>query len=324
MKPKSIFRPEVVILASRFDFTCDYVVSKLRARRIGYLRLNTEDFAQWNLLLDPLTAKLCGRYGSFGFEISPKQLRAVWFRRPVFLRPPLDQLPIELQLSRSQWAAFTRNLTVLGAEKWINHPKATYEAENKALQLAVATRVGFQVPKTIISNSADEVLNFCEEQTIETVAVKGLDTVLLRHGTAETFGFTTLLPACELRGANLDAAPVVVQEALINKLDLRVTVVEDSVYCACVKSGLGTPIEGDWRTKKGDTRFSSMDLPDDVAQLCLRITRELGLRFGAIDLAVVDGRYYFLEINPTGEWAWLVDEAGLPIDDALARALAQA
>lgn len=37
-----------------------------------------------------------------------------------------------------------------------------------------------------------------------------------------------------------------------------------------------------------------------------------------IDLAKCGNRYYFLEINPTGEWAWLVDELGFPIDEALA------
>ncbi len=40
---------------------------------------------------------------------------------------------------------------------------------------------------------------------------------------------------------------------------------------------------------------------------------ELGLSFGAIDLIESNNGYYFIEVNPTGEWAWLVENAGLKI-----------
>lgn len=53
------------------------------------------------------------------------------------------------------------------------------------------------------------------------------------------------------------------------------------------------------------------------------LLKSLGLRFGGIDLAVSDGEYYFLEVNPTGEWAWLVDATALPIDEAIAGALSR-
>lgn len=41
---------------------------------------------------------------------------------------------------------------------------------------------------------------------------------------------------------------------------------------------------------------------------------ELGLSFGGIDLILHNNEYYFVEVNPTGEWAWLVNNAGLEID----------
>jgi len=52
--------------------------------------------------------------------------------------------------------------------------------------------------------------------------------------------------------------------------------------------------------------------------------KAMHLQFGAIDLAFCNDRYYFLEINPTGEWAWLVDAAKLPIDEEIATALIEA
>ena len=67
-------------------------------------------------------------------------------------------------------------------------------------------------------------------------------------------------------------------------------------------------------------RSANSSYPRYIAQV-LATVPNAGLVFGAIDLALQDGKYYFLEINPTGEWGWLVDQAGLPIDEAIAEAL---
>ena len=42
--------PAVLILASRFDLSVDYMVAKLRTMSVEYLRLNTEDCRRlsWN------------------------------------------------------------------------------------------------------------------------------------------------------------------------------------------------------------------------------------------------------------------------------------
>jgi D-alanine-D-alanine ligase-like ATP-grasp enzyme len=50
--------------------------------------------------------------------------------------------------------------------------------------------------------------------------------------------------------------------------------------------------------------------------------KHYGLRFAAIDFVVdVEGQWFFLEINPGGQWAWL-DIAGVAdIASDLARAM---
>jgi glutathione synthase/RimK-type ligase-like ATP-grasp enzyme len=152
------------------------------------------------------------------------------------------------------------------------------------------------------------------------VAIKGLDTVLLRAGDQEMFGFTTFACAAALEPAAWRSAPGIIQTALTDKLDIRVTVVEDRVFAASITAD-GQPIVGDWRAKKADTHFTEYNLPQEIRRRCLRLIELLGLCFGGIDLVLHDGEYYFLEVNPTGEWAWLVDAAGLPIDEAIADAL---
>lgn len=312
--------PNVLLLASRYDLTCDYVVANLRRSSVPYLRLNTEDFASFSVELDPVLRRLVIECDGRSYCVTPHNLRSVLFRRPVFLRDYGDdnRSPSE-RFSCLQWAAFVRNLMLFNEARWINDPAATYRAEHKAVQLSVAAHIGFSVPQTRVTNAPHP---YSLGDRCVQVAIKGLDTVLLRNGRDEMFGFTTFESSEKLEPEPWRTAPATIQAALINKLDVRVTVIEDRVYAASITMN-GKPVVEDWRQHKRNVEFHSYELPTEIAQRCRVLVKSLGLRFGGIDLAFCDGEFYFLEINPTGEWAWLVDAAGLPIDEALAHALSR-
>ncbi|MDZ4063075.1 MAG: RimK-like protein, partial [Coriobacteriia bacterium] len=138
----------------------------------------------------------------------------------------------------------------------------------------------------------------------------------------EMFGFTTFTDSSELSGPEWRTAPSMVQWAVPDKTDLRVTVLGERVFAVEILVD-GHGVNDDWRLHKKQTAFVPHELPTLVASQCVEIVAALGLRFGAVDLALTGGDYYFLEINPTGEWAWLVDAAGLPIDEVFADELAQ-
>ena len=312
------YYPRVLLLASRYDLTCDFVVAQLINQQTPYLRLNSEDLSSYDIDLDPINRNLNITRDNCSFSITPNTLKSVFFRRPVFLRDyGGSNTDPEDSFSRHQWAAFIRNLMLFDKAKWFNDPTATYRSEHKAVQLAVANDLGFAIPKTRITN--------CPHPTIlgqapGMVAVKGLDTVLVRSEKYEVFGFTTFEDTKNINPSDWRSAPATIQDRLTDKLDLRVTVVDSKVFTVSIKSG-GKPIRDDWRTDKSNIEFSKYALPNSVADRCRKIVNVLGLRFGAIDLAYCGNKYYFLEINPTGEWAWLVDSANLPIDIAIAKAL---
>jgi hypothetical protein len=46
--------------------------------------------------------------------------------------------------------------------------------------------------------------------------------------------------------------------------------------------------------------------------------RSYDLLFAAVDFVIdADGKYWFLELNPGGQWAWLEEAAGVPISEAI-------
>jgi glutathione synthase/RimK-type ligase-like ATP-grasp enzyme len=310
--------PEVLILSSRMDFSCDYVVGQLRSLGRTYLRLNTEDLPSCDVSLDPLRRELSCTIKNTNFLVTADTLRSVWFRRSVYLRDSGASVPsrADQQIARMQWAAFVRGMIVFDKAKWFNHPGATYVAEQKPLQLSVAKEIGFLVPQTIITNDSAKVCSI----TADRLAVKGVDTVIAHESGDEVFAFTSILAKHEVGTESLQPFPATVQEAVHPKVDIRVTVIEGSVFAASITRD-GGEIAGDWRSDKSNLCYSSFSLPPDVERLCLKLVDRLGLRFGAIDLVQRSDDYFFLEINPTGEWAWLVDATGMKIDEAIAHAL---
>lgn len=306
-------RPHVLILSGLYDFSTDLVALQLQHAGIRYVRLNREQFANHRLTLDPLVPELIIHGPSGNYHIG-RELTSVWFRQPVFLRntPSAVLSPAE-QLERSQWTAFLRGLCVFRHVAWMNFPGATYIAESKPYQLSVAADCGFRVPKTLATNDAKRIRDTFPENFV----IKSLDTVLLRDGDDCLFTYTTLNPGIELNDESVNAAPLLAQHALEEKIDLRVTVVGEKVFAVRVLSR-ASGIVGDWRVvPKYELKFQDIELNEETARRCQLLAQRLGLSFAAIDLVETPGGIFFIEVNPTGEWGWL-STVERPIDVAIA------
>lgn len=293
---------DVLILTSELDFAADLICLELGRLGSSYLRLNRESLSELRLVLDPLAPRLRCIFEGREWVVDGS-LRSVWWRVGTFDRSSADRsMDVVTQLQRSQWGAFLRSMMVFDSARWMNHPAATYSAETKALQLRVAQALGFDVPETAMGNDHGVLAG---RPAGSRVALKSIDTLLLREGDEQIFAYTTLVEPERIAVEDLHLAPVTIQASLDPKLDLRVTVVGDRLWCAEVRGG-GEPIAGDWRlTPKSDLTYPAHDLPSHIADRCLALVSRLRLHFGAIDLALCDGRYHFIEINPTGEWGWL-------------------
>lgn len=301
-----------LLLSSKIDYSTDLICAELENRGTSYLRINRDCFEKYEVVYDlqagVMSLKMCGSW----YFISAESIRAVYFRAPVFLRSSGKPYTVQEQLARSQWSSFIRNLIVFDSARWINHPVATYQAENKLFQLKIAQRCGLSVPKTYVSNALPE--EFAPENMY---VVKSLDTALFHDGHNEMFTYSTVVEGKELLNAEISSAPIILQEYLAEKTDFRVTVVNDRIYPVAITKH-GKSIEGDWRkSNKDDLDYTPAALPQFVEEKLLSLMHTLHLSFGGIDLAKVNDTYYFIEVNPTGEWGWLTSNAKLSIDKAI-------
>jgi len=264
------------------------------------------------VIFDVLEGTLLVNIGNTKFKISNEKLKSVYYRAPIYLRDIYrPDISPEAQLSRTQWMAFVRNLTVFDNAKWMNHPSATYKAENKLLQLRVARQIGMECPETIVTNSYLGAISNHKKYI-----VKSIDTALLRMEEKEAFVYSNVVDGTDIDSFDNSIAPIIVQTYIEPKIDIRVTVINEIVYAVRILQN-GKGVEGDWRRIKNDIKFVPFLLPDDVAENCVNIVKSLDLCFGGMDLIESNGRYIFIEVNPTGEWGWLVNSAKLKIPETI-------
>ena len=142
-----------LIISSSIDFSTDLICFEFEKRGLNYLRLNRDQFSEFDILYSLSDDKLSVVVENEVYVINAKDLESVYFRAPVFLRNSNRSYSLEEQLSKSQWGSFIRNLCVFESAKWVNYPVATYKAENKVLQLKIAKDSGLLIPKTYVGNS---------------------------------------------------------------------------------------------------------------------------------------------------------------------------
>ena len=97
---------------------------------------------------------------------------------------------------------------------------------------------------------------------------------------------------------------------------MRVTVVGDRVFCVRIDSADGLL---DWRADYSQLSYSVITPPDGKTKNLRAYLGCFGLVFGCFDFALDHkDRWHWLELNPSGQWAWMAEPTGLPMTEAFA------
>ena len=306
----------LLLVTNRRDITVDYVVAELKRRQKSFFRLNTEDLSTARCTMIPFPRNAWTL--SFEREIlQGSDVKAAYFRRPAL---PNSDVSItdegEREYVGAEWSAFLKSLYARLEGLWLNAPIDIFLAEDKPTQLMLASEIGFNVPKSMITNDIVSV-----RKVIEAGLAIGKP---LRHalinGDPERVIFTTQLKS--LLDSDEEAvalAPFIAQTEIKKLYDVRVTVVGYQLFATAIMSQEQEETTVDWRQgSRLDLKHERIDLPREVEEKCFALMKRLNLRYGAIDL-VCDkkGKLWFLEINPNGQWAWIENLTGYPIAAAI-------
>ena len=88
----------------------------------------------------------------------------------------------------------------------------------------------------------------------------------------------------------LKVAPVIYQRHLEKRWDIRVTIVDNSIYAAAIHSQEADSAKVDWRRADEELEHKVHALPEEIDTACQRLMKALNLRFGAVDLVLAPTR----------------------------------
>nr|WP_260172209.1 hypothetical protein [Mucilaginibacter phyllosphaerae] len=196
---------------------------------------------------------------------------------------------------------------------------------NKLYQLRLASTVGLKIPDTIISNNINEIVNFSRNHG-DKVACKPLrHTNLVNEADAPVGIYTQMVTTKEFigRDQSLSIAPMIIQQYIEKKIELRVTIIGHHVFACEIHSQSSDRTKHDWRRYDFENvKHAVHEIPRKISDRILKLMRALRLNYGAMDLIInPEGEYVFLEVNPTGQYGWIEDITGLPISKTFALAL---
>lgn len=261
-------------------------------------------------------------------DLDLSTVRSIWYRRASIATGIPDDLDAQLRRpSIEESRRVVHGLMFALGVFTVDPLDVVQRAGAKPLQLRLARQVGLDVPRTLMTNDPEAVRAFAKRCPAGTIT-KMMSSFAVYEEGREHVVFTN--PVSEADLADLDGlalCPMTFQERVEKALELRVTVVGDRVFSSSIDSQAFPRGKDDWR-RDGVAmvpEWKHHDLPRPVAQSLLALMRRLGLQYGAADFIVTpDGRHVFLEVNPSGEFMWLLRHPGHPIDQALADLLCRA
>ena len=283
---------------------------------------------RWNLDQFPFGSTLTYRASSDSFhteivtdgrKVDLDHVGSIWCRGVQALGFPPEVGGADRRFAEAEAERTLTALYTIANVVWINHPHCHIRANSKPAQLAIACKLGLDIPPTVITNDPDEVREFVTQSNRETVykaLTQSLDT---EPGKSL---FTSIVTKQAL--AKLDLirlTPGVFQQLIPKAYELRVTVVGPRIFSAKIDSQTRSETKVDWRHLPFEVD-EVLDLPPEIEAKIHALMQEFGLVYGAFDFIVTpEGRHVFLEVNPAGHYMWIESKLGLPITAALADAL---
>jgi len=292
----------ILILSPPDDDHAEHVRGSLKTQGETVRFLNSADFpANLRVCYDPVTER-----GHFGFPdgavVDFADVAAVYWRS--YAGVPAAPLPHEEQadIAQNDARGLFESLLVRLKTRWVNGWDAFHLHQTKPAALAMVAELGVPVPDTVLTNDPDGLIAFIDRHSrcIFKPVQGGAHTrrLELRHLADENLD-------------NLRYSPVTLQEE-IEGTDVRVFVAGGRVLACEVRTG-----ELDFRDDP-DPVIAAVELPDDVADRSVQIARKLHLLWTGIDYRrTPDGRYVFLEANPSPMFLGFEQRSGLPLTEAL-------
>ncbi|WP_374013715.1 hypothetical protein [Pseudoxanthomonas koreensis] len=317
-------RPVVALVSEDSDLNLYLVTQVLQHRRVPYLWIDpvVEDRNfDFRFAVSDHRGNCAGEMIDARGEVLPLgSIRSVWSRGASYFGGLTTRPGTSANLVHYESIyAYEYLWWMLRDRVWVNPILGNRVFCNRLVQTQIAVQCGMDVPRQMVATRGQDVLAFAHDGRR---IIKGIS----QGGYRETGPRQIKTEYFRDDGPGLDgrlAAPVLLQEYIEKDHELRVVVVGESVYAAAIDSAKNeaTALDSRLWNQVGLTYYR-VKLADAEREALVDINRRLGLVYSSVDLVRgLDGKLYFLEVNPAGQWSFIEMLTGFPITERIVEAL---
>lgn len=193
----------------------------------------------------------------------------------------------------------------------VNRSRASLSNDSKIYQTMLARSFGLYAPRTLATTDPGAARAFYEscDRRVIYKSLSGVRSIVQRLTDADLGERLERVRNC----------PTQFQEC-VEGVDLRVHTIGDQIFATEIESDAN-----DYRyalREGASLSLTETDIPGDIAEACLGLSRSLGLVLSGVDLRrTPDGRFYCFEVNPSPGFLFYERSTGQPISLAVAELL---
>lgn len=308
----------VVIISSEYDQSTTNVVDWLRFYdqkyiilnentnvELSYLRISNRKAVEFELnIINKIENRIT--------RINNLNICSVWYRRGNFFisyraNNPLGSIQTNKDINKyfdefnaEQRIELGRFLSKYLSCNYRNLNRIEDNFLNKLEALETARKCGFPIPDSYIYQDKNK-LNFTSS-----LITKSLSYPIYFRLDDKSYGaLTTLIDSKKRRIMPDRFSPSFFQKNIIKAFELRIFFIEDVYYSMAIFSQSDSRTMVDFRNynELKPNRFVPYTLPKQIETKLTKLMKELKLSSGSVDIIVDDrGHYYFLEVNPVGQY----------------------
>lgn len=325
----SVTDRSVLIVTQDFDPTVDPVIEALGERGAEVVRVDLSYFPR---RMSFTTSDFEGERRLLRHKdrvVDLDALSSVWYRRPTGFDFGPDMGEPERQFARKEAMQAIGGVMRATDCLWVNRPDVDAVGDLKPYQLQLAKRLGFRVPRTLLTNDPEEVKALLDSQE-RPIVYKSQTGGVIHYPGAFPGGLLTTVVGDEIR-EHLDRVGhtmCMFQEYIDKAYEIRLTVIGNTYFPVVINSQEMDTTKVDWRGEAGEHSVlpygDYIPVPDDVVKKTQALLSELRAVYAAVDFIVTpDGDWLFLEVNPSGQFMWMKYDLDIPLHEHMAELLMQ-
>jgi len=316
----------VLIISEKSDYNTGVVINWLCKSKVRYILITPETKVKEiniNLNEDDYTIKFQQKRKIF--EVNYKDIDSVWYRRG-FINVNIEKNSIkDAKIKKSigkhllgEWASLLQFIyNSFGNKIFLGN--YLIGDTNKIITLKIAKKVGLLTPETHVLTKKEDVINLLSKKEYIT---KGIQSGLLiniynKDNQISYYNLTNEINKSDFKESETTFFPSLIQQKIKKLFEIRTFFINNVFYSMAIFSQLDNQTKIDFRNYnfKKSNRCIPFTLPSEIRKKLIKLLNILHLNTASIDIIYTPNKkYYFLEINPIGQYEMVSSPCNYNID----------